>query len=306
MRIGLDLGGTKTDAVVIDGDDSVLGSVRIASEPGVPGVIDTVFAALDALADQTGIAHREFRSVGIGMPGQVAPGSTVVTHALNLQVRELDVHELLASRLGIPVRVENDVKAAALGAFALEAADASSLAYLNLGTGVAAGIVVDGQVWRGRHGTAGEIGHISIDPAGPQCICGARGCIESFAGGAAIAARWGSPSELPVREVFDAADAGDQRAMEIRSGVARAIAAAVRVLVLTSDVEWVVLGGGLTALRERLLPDVLQALDASSATSEFLGSLQLSARIRLLDGNSHAAAFGAALLGGSGGAGQLR
>ena len=134
------------------------------------------------------------------------------------------------------------------------------MAYLNLGTGIAAGIVADGELWRGARGTAGEVGHISIDPNGPLCRCGQRGCIEALAGGGAIAERWGRPGALPVRDVFDAADAGDPLARELRSGLARGVAAAVRVLVLTADVDVVVLGGGVTALGDRLMADVAAEL----------------------------------------------
>jgi predicted NBD/HSP70 family sugar kinase len=171
------------------------------------------------------------------------------------------------------------------------------MAYLNLGTGVAAGFVFDGALWRGARGTAGEVGHICVDPAGPRCRCGQRGCIEAFAGGAAVAMRWGRPGALPVRDVFDAADAGDPDAAALRAGLAHGVAAAVRVLVLTADVDAVVLGGGLTGLGERLIGDVRRTLHASASASAFLRSLHLDQRVDLLPPGSPAAALGAALIG---------
>ncbi len=171
------------------------------------------------------------------------------------------------------------------------------MAYLNLGTGVAAGIVVDGDLWRGARGTAGEVGHISIDPAGPLCRCGQRGCIEALAGGGAVAQRWGRRGPLPVLDVFDAADAGDPKARELRTGIARGVAAAIRVLVLTGDVDVVVLGGGLTALGDRLMADVAAELAASAEASPFMRSLRLDERVELLPSGSPAAALGAALIG---------
>jgi predicted NBD/HSP70 family sugar kinase len=219
-----------------------------------------------------------------------------VTHALNLGLSDFDAGAQLSPVLGLPVRVENDVKAAALGAAAERGA--GSLAYLNLGTGIAAGIVVDGRVWRGARGAAGEVGHISIDPAGPWCSCGSRGCIEALAGGAAIARRWGGTQTHPVRAVFDAADRGDGRAQDIRQGVARAVAAAVRLLVLTADTETVLLGGGLTALADRMLPDVRGELETATAGSPFLRSLDLPGRVEVLPSGSVVAALGAAILGG--------
>lgn len=298
MRVGLDVGGTKTDAVVVDDRDRVLASVRLATLWGPVGVVETIADAVAALGTLPGIDPAQFSSVGIGMPGQVRPGSGRVTHALNLGVADLDVAAAVAPRLGLPVHVENDVKAAALGAAALEPPGAS-LAFLNLGTGVAAGIVLGGALWRGGGGSAGEVGHISIDPEGPPCRCGGRGCIEALAGGAAIADRWGRPAALPVRDVFDAAEAGDPLAAVIRRDLARAVAAAVRILVLTADVERVVIGGGLIALADRMVPEVRVELDRSTAASPFLRSLRLADRMRVLPTGSPVAAVGAAIVGGT-------
>lgn len=112
-----------------------------------------------------------------------------------------------------------------------------------------------------------------------------------------MADRWGLPGAFPVRDVFDAADAGDPRAAEIRDGVASGIAAAIRVLVLTSDVGSVVLGGGITALGDRMLAPVVSELESSAAASTFLRSLRLVDRVEVLPPGSPAAALGAALLG---------
>lgn len=300
MRVGLDVGGTKTDAVAVDDRGVIVGRVRLATGWGAEAVVQTVVDAVEALAREIAVDAASFRSVGVGMPGQIEPGTTRVVHAVNLGVDELDLASALSGRLAAPVSVENDVKAAALGAHALQRAAGrvdASMAYLNLGTGVAAGIVADGVLWRGVHGTAGEVGHISVDPAGPLCRCGQHGCIEAFSGGGAVAERWGRPGALPVRDVFDAADAGDEEARLLRRGIALGVAAAVRVLVLTADVDVVVLGGGLSALGDRLMADVTAELAASAEASAFMRSLRLSERIEMLPAGSPAAALGAAIVG---------
>ena len=299
MRAGLDIGGTKTDAVAVDAAGAIVARLRRPTGWGPDAVVRTVLEAVRALGAE--VEHAGvIESVGIGIPGQVEPGTARVVHAVNLGVEELDLAAAVGRELGVPVRVENDVKAAAYGAYALRpggsAADAS-MAYLNLGTGIAAGIVAGGELWRGARGTAGEVGHISIDPGGPLCRCGQRGCIEALAGGGSIAERWGHPGALPVRDVFDAADAGDPRARELRAGLARGVAAAVRVLVLTADVDAVVLGGGVTGLGARLMADVTAELAASAETSPFMRSLRLDDRVELLPAGSPAAALGAALVG---------
>ena len=297
MRLGFDVGGTKTDAVVVAPSGEVVASTRRPTGWGAEAVVATVTALAAELAAAAGVgAASAFTSIGVGIPGRVGPGGAVVTNAVNLGIDRLDLAALLAAVLGAPVRVENDVKAAALGADALHGRG-DTLAYLNLGTGVAAGFVAHGRLWRGAGGTAGEVGHISVDPHGPLCRCGQRGCIEAFSGGAAVAERWGRPAEFPVRDVFDAADAGDPRAQALRGEFIFGVASAVRLIVLAGDVATVMLGGGLTALGDRMLSRVIDDLDAGAQRSAFLGSLRLAERVELLPAGSPAAAFGAALVG---------
>mgnify|MGYP004531816889 CR=1 FL=1 len=293
-RIGLDIGGTKTDAVLVGDEAAIRSRVRIPTTWGPEGVIDT---ATRAIAEVCALAEADpgsVGSIGIGVPGHVTADGRV-RHAVNLGVEELALAAAIEQRTGRPVVVENDVKAAALGAARLLGVD-GSLVYLNLGTGVAAGHVVDGRLRRGANGAAGEVGHISVDPAGHPCRCGQRGCIETLAGGAYVAEHWGAPSDYPVLAVFDAADRGDDRALAIRSGLARGVASAVTVLALSVDPDRVVIGGGISALGERLVEVVRERIDAAAASSDFLRSLDLSARIDLLPRSLPAAAFGAAIL----------
>lgn len=297
IRVGLDIGGTKTDAVAIAGDD-IIGRIRRASGHGDEAVIANVVDSVRELQAEAGFDLADVRSVGVGIPGLVDAAKGRVLHAVNLGVETLDLAALSGARLGVPVAVENDVKAAALGAAAIRGADAgTSMAYLNLGTGVAAGIVTGGVLWRGARGTAGEVGHISVDPAGRLCTCGQRGCVETLCGGGALARAWGRPGALPVRDIFDAADQGDTEALLLRADLSRGAAAAVRILVLSADVETVVIGGGLTALGERLGDGIRTALIADAAGSPFLRSLRLDERIEMLPSGSPAAALGAALVG---------
>ncbi len=302
MRLGFDVGGTKTDAVAVAPTGEIVARVRRATGWGTDAVTATIVHTVSELAAQVGVPPEALESIGIGIPGQIAPGTARVAHAVNLGIDELDLAAAIGPVFGVPVHAENDVKAAALGAFALHGdGGGSTMAYLNLGTGVAAGFVKDGRLWRGARGSAGEVGHISVDPRGPLCRCGQRGCIEAFAGGGSVARRWIVPgavaSALPVRDVFDAADAGDPRAIELRDGLVYGVAAAVRVLVLSADVASVVIGGGVTALGDRMLNLVATQLEASAEASAFLRSLQLAERVDLLPAGSPAAAFGAALIG---------
>ena len=298
LRVGIDIGGTKTDAVVIDPTGTIVQRLRLATGFGPDAVLETAVAAVTQLAElaQTGIAG--FASIGVGIPGAVDNGTGRVTHAVNLGLEGLELGVELTRRLGRPVRIDNDVNAAALGAFhLLEKHESFSMAYLNLGTGLAAGIVIDGRVWRGSRGTAGEIGHIPVDPRGPECPCGQRGCLEMLASGSAIARQWPTDDPKPARALFAAAAEGDPLAMEVKSRFVENVAAAVRILVLTVDVDSVVIGGGLSSLGPILLDEVRAVLASWEAASGFLASTRLSDRIAIVPVDFPAAAVGAALVG---------
>jgi glucokinase len=296
VRIGLDIGGTKTDAVVLGAAGSVEHRVRRATGFGPDAVLDGAEQiVLDVLAE-AGAPLSGVESVGVGIPGVVDPVSGRVRHAVNLGVTDLEIATVLSSRLGVPVMVENDVKTAALGAYHLLGLHGPA-ALLNLGTGLAAGVVVDGRVWRGARGGAGEIGHIPVDPEGALCSCGQRGCLETVASGSGLARLWPSDAPLPAVELFDRADDGDAAALAVRDTLAHGVASAVRVLVLAVDVDTVIIGGGLSNLGERLLDPVLDVLRSWSTESAFLASLDLAGRVRLLPAELGAAAVGAALLG---------
>jgi glucokinase len=298
LRIGIDIGGTKTDAVAIDASGHVVHELRLATGFGADSVLATSMEAVSRLAELAGRSADDFDSIGIGIPGAVDVASGRVEHAVNLGLSGLDLGTELEARLGRAVRVENDVNAAALGAFSLLGRTSSqSMAYLNLGTGLAAGLVLGGRLWRGSRGVAGEIGHIPVDPAGPLCPCGQRGCLELMASGSAVARQWPTDDPKPVRALFAAADAGDALAIEVRSRLVDNVAAAVRLLVLTVDVDDVVIGGGLSSLGDVLLADVRGVLQGWAATSEFLASLQLPDRVALVPTDFPAAAVGAALVG---------
>jgi predicted NBD/HSP70 family sugar kinase len=298
LRVGIDIGGTKTDAVAIDADGHVAHRLRLSTGFGADSVLATAVAAVEGLAGSAGLTPETFVSIGVGIPGTVDVTTGRVEHAVNLGLTGLDLGGALGARLGRPVRVENDVNAAALGAFALLGLHPDqSMAYLNLGTGLAAGLVLGGRLWRGSRGVAGEIGHIPVDPAGPLCPCGQRGCLELMASGSAVARQWPTEDPKPVRALFAAADAGDALAIEVRARLVDNVAAAVRLLVLTVDVDDVVIGGGLSSLGDVLLGEVRAVLDGWAAGSEFLASLQLPERVALVPGGANVAAVGAALVG---------
>ena len=302
MRIGIDIGGTKTAAIAVSEDGTFGEVLKRATGFGGRAVLDSAETSVRLLAARSGLAVSALSSIGVGIPGAVDSASGVVSHAVNLGVSELALGAELGRRMGVPVHVENDVKAAALGAHHLPTiasglSDGSSMAYLNLGTGLAAGIVQNGVLLRGVSGAAGEIGHLPVDPSGALCGCGQRGCLETVASGSAIARMWPSDAALPAVELFERAAAGDAEALAVQRTFFEGVAAGVRMLVLTVDVDRVVIGGGLSALGEPLIHGVRGVLADWSLSSPFLASLRLSDRVQLIPIGFPAAAFGAALVG---------
>src|SRR5690606_32708481 len=192
-KVGLDVGGTKVHAVAIGDDNTILAEARLATRTGDDGVVASIRDAIAQVVPEGVVASL----IGIGVPGQIVPGTNRVQHAVNLGITDLDLAAALAPYTAAPVRIENDVKAATIGAHALRGGG-DALAYLNIGTGVAAGLMLHGKLHRGSQGIAGEIGHMSVDPAGPACRCGQHGCIEALCGGGAVTERWGHSGTLPI------------------------------------------------------------------------------------------------------------
>ncbi len=291
--IGLDIGATKTLGVALDEHGVVVATVRETTEQGAEGVIRTAARVVASLAGSS-----DPRSpVGVGVPGVVDPARGLVSHAVNLGIDGVPV--ALGGRLGEAVGrrvvLENDANAAALGVAALT--QATDLAYLGIGTGLAAGLVVDGRLRRGARGTAGEIGHVSVDPSGLPCACGQRGCLETIASGAALAATWPSDGVAPARGLLSAIADGDARASAGWESFADGVARAVTVLALGIDPDVIVLGGGVAEVGEPLREAVVAALERQASRSPFVASLDLPARVTLAPTEAPVAAIGAALVG---------
>ncbi len=294
LRIGMDIGGSKTAAVALDPAGDVVATAHLASTRGNVGVVRTAEIAIQELAERTGQPVTAFAGVGIGIPGQVDRDRGEVRHAYNLSVERLHLAAELGSRTGLTVTLDNDVTAAAIGATHLMQLS-GTVSYLNLGTGLSAGSVVDGRPLRGSHGVAGEIGHLAVDPLGRPCPCGQHGCLETVASGSALKRYWPAGGEHPGRKLLAAVTAGDADALAALGNLVRGAASCVRLLALAIDPHTVVIGGGLRLLGSPLLDGIRNTLDEWSESSPFLAELGLSARVQVLAEDSSAAAVGAAL-----------
>ncbi|VTR76816.1 ROK family protein [Cellulomonas hominis] len=303
--VGLDVGGTKTLGVLVGPDGETGAGLRLPTRRGGDAVATTAAEAVRRLVEEAGLVPGDLLGVGIGLPGIVDPATGRVEHAVNLGI-EAGVPlaaEVSAALGGVAVRLENDLNVAALGAAHLLPDPAPDLAFLALGTGLAAGLVLDGRLRRGASGVAGEIGHLVHVPGGLPCPCGQRGCLEQYASGSALGAAWagiadGRPDDRPAPvALFEAAATGDPAALAVRDRFADAVAAAVRVLLLTTDVAHVVVGGGVSELGDPLLDVVRAELDRVARDSPFLAAMHMAERVTLAPRGVPVGAVGAALVG---------
>lgn len=284
--IGVDVGGTKILSGLVDARGHIHGQAQRKTgisntEQIIQIIVDTVVEA----GKDARVRLEDIVAVGLGIPGLVDSEAGLAVRAANFSWQNLPIKAELEAILGKKCVIENDVNTAALGELHFGAGrDLSNLIYLNIGTGIAAGIILDRKLYHGSRGMAGEIGHAVIDPSGPLCKCGARGCLEAFASGPAIASRAseknfllqeevlkheskGEEQELTAEEVFHKAEQGDRIALETLSEVSGYLAFAVRHMIMSYDPELIVFGGGVSLAGKTLLQLIQGQLEKQAAES---------------------------------------
>jgi len=246
--VGIDLGGTKIEGAVL-ADGAVIARKRVATEQerGYEAILDRIASlAKEMLASAPG-AH----AVGIGTPGSISARDGTLKNSNTLCLNGRRVPDDLRARIGVPVVVENDANCFALAEARAGAGRGHDLVFgVILGTGVGGGIVFRGELRSGPQHVAGEWGHHSIDPAGPVCYCGARGCTETFLSGPALEAAYRERvgAAAPAAEIARRAEAGDRAAAAVMSVYLERFGRAVANLVNVLDPDAIVLGGGLSNL----------------------------------------------------------
>lgn len=303
-RVGLDIGGTKTAALIVDEAARPLGQAIRPTDARSPELlIAGTLAAVDLALRDAGRARGDLSAAGVGIPGQVDPDDGTVAMAVNLNLREpYPLRAALERALGIPVTVENDVRAAAWGAYHWARRDRRSLrslAYLSIGTGISAGLVLDSRLYRGSHGMAGEIGHIPLDGNGPRCACGQYGCLEVVAAGPAIAAQAAAlmPDRKPTTdEVYELAAAGNPLAGRVVAEAAGYLGRAIHLLLMAYDVEYVALGGGVTRAGAAFEQPLRRAMGRMRADSQLTASMMPDEKVDIIPADYNAGVMGAVYL----------
>jgi predicted NBD/HSP70 family sugar kinase len=279
--VGVEIGASHVTVVVTDLRADVRtarwGQVAVRIDPAA--AIATVRAFIDDGLRELGIARRQVLGIGVGIPTPVRPNMPGRVPTLGIPAwpawRDHDVHEILSAAYGLPVFVENDANLGALGEQWWGAGnDGKDLTYIKIGTSVGSGHIINGELYRGAGGTAGEIGHLRMDPAGPRCPCGLTGCLTAFIGAETLVERarrdvgdgaGGADAAIAnVSDLVRAARAGDAGARRIVADVGAHLGVAVASLMNVLNPAVVVLGGEITGAGEILLEPVRAAVRARS------------------------------------------
>jgi glucokinase len=251
--LGIDLGGTAIKLGVCDSSGSVIDRRTIDTqvERGSDDAIARIAIAAHGLIEDTGALV----ACGIGAPGELDVQRRRLLRANHFPGWvNVALPERLGHHLGVHAILENDANCAAWGEFRAGAGrGTTSLACFTLGTGVGGGIIVGGELWIGVNGAAGALGHIAIDPNGPACRCGQRGCVEQYASATAVAGRYGRGS---ARDAFEAAARGDADAVAVIDWACDGLAAGVANVIHVVQPEVVVLAGGMAAAGDAVLDRV--------------------------------------------------
>ncbi len=273
LYAGIDVGGTYAKLGLCDERGRIVARTSIPTH-AERGPRDT-FARVAARITQMR-RGRALRAACAGVPGPLDAGRSVLYKAINLRGwTRVPVPRLLSRALGVPAFMENDANCAGLGEYAAGAGrGARCMVLYTLGTGVGGGIVIEGKLWAGVNGAAGELGHMTVDPEGPPCGCGQRGCVEAYSSATAVARRYAELSGrngAAARNIFSLARRGDRCAKQAVGEAARMLGVGVATMLHVLHPDVVVLAGGMAAghgllqsvraeVRRRVFPMYLKGL----------------------------------------------
>lgn len=310
LRLGVDVGGTKCLAVVVDPSGAVVERKRVPTPRGAAALEEV----LVELVQSFGVPIDSWMNIGLGVPGLVSREGAIVSSPNLPGIENFPAARRLTERLGRLIPVDNDANCAARAEWRVGAArGASDALIVTLGTGIGGGMVVGGRLVRGAHGFAGEIGHVVVDAGGRECACGRRGCWEQYASGTALrrlarealldGAEWprsvqhraDDPGDNAVDDavaVRRAAESGNESALRVIDEFAGWVALGVATLIHVIDPESVVIGGGVAHRAEV----VRHAVERHLADHLYASHVRPHPPVRLAHFGEDAGAIGAAFL----------
>ncbi|MBL0059378.1 MAG: ROK family protein [Elusimicrobia bacterium] len=264
LRLGVDLGGTQVKMALVNERGRILERIQVSTVKDPRSLV----RALAAAAEPWG--SRSLLGTGVGVAGNVDPARGLVRFAPNLGWKNLRLADLFRQAgFPSPVVLDNDATAAAWGAHHLEfGGKTRNLIVLTLGTGVGGGLIFDGRLYRGSSGTAGEVGHLTVEAGGEPCPCGHRGCLEAYAGGASLV-RWARRAyakkgrvvdPLNPKILYDRALRGDSVARAAWRRAAGALGTALTGLVNVLNPDTLLLTGGVARAARLFLPEATRVM----------------------------------------------
>lgn len=283
--IGIDLGGTNIVAAVVDENFKIIG--RAARPTNLPQTAEQIADAMAAVSreavENSGVDFAKIEAVGVGAPGAINSETGVIFYSCNLEFYNVPMGEMLCKRLGLPVFLENDANAAALGEFVAGAGKGvNDMIAITLGTGVGGGIILDNKIYTGFNHAAGELGHVVIEKGGRHCNCGRDGCLEAYASATGLiqtareemekdkeSKMWeiaGSLDKVNGKTAFDAALVGDKAALKVVDMYISHLATGVANFVNIFQPEVICIGGGVSGQGETLLKPLREQVLKESYT----------------------------------------
>lgn len=310
------MGGTKIAACLVDLQGKILSSIRRPTDLANPeATLDSIATTVKELIAVNGLDPNGIDAIGFGIPGLVDAETGMGIASVNLGWKNIPVRVGLEARLRIRCAIDNDVRTGAMGEARFGAARGlKNWVYLNIGTGISAVILLNGKLFLGVRGLAGEIGHAVLIPDGPKCKCGGRGCFEAVASGPGIAERalekirsgrdsiltpQGSsvaPETLSAEAVFGSAVLGDPVAIETLEEIGTLTAYALQYLALAYDPQIIVIGGSVILGSPLLFRNIQQKLRELSDSSWVFGKTYSKELVKLSTLGNNAGVLGAAAL----------
>lgn len=275
--IGVDLGGTKISCALSDLAGNIIETqvVSTNANEGEMAVLNRIINVIDKVMLNTNTSKEDVKAIGIGAPGPLDAKKGIIVEPANLPFVNFDLVTPIKEKFNIPVFLDNDANAAAIGEYMFGAGKGTeSMVYMTVSTGIGGGAILDGKIYRGRTTNALEVGHTTIDPfSSIRCNCGNLGCLEAFSSGTSIAKRAKEAvltnvdtslkqyETLTSYEVFKEAENGDKVSIAIRDSALTYLGVGVTNVINTFDPDMVVIGGGVSKAGEVIFDKVKEVVN---------------------------------------------
>ena len=277
--VGIDLGGTNIAAGLVTEDGKILSnkSIPTRAERDWKEIVADMAALSKEVISMAGVDVSEVAGVGIGCPGSIDNENGICAYSNNIKMEKADIRGEFQKHFDIPVNLENDANAAALGEYEVNGNGAKSYVFVTLGTGIGGGVVLDGKIFRGHNGVGAEIGHTVIVSGGEECTCGRKGCWEAYGSVTALirqtkAAMDKNPDSMlhklaeeagkvTGKITFDAAQAGDKTAQEVLDAYFGYVAEGITNMVNIFQPEKIVIGGSVSKQGDYLLNPIKERVN---------------------------------------------